>query len=279
MSAYYYLLSGLKEYNNLDDTGKSLDLSGISANIMEQLDEKDRAVFKYLVYQNDNKNLSFILARKSNLFSPYNDMQVPCVFDLASLEHPNSCFSEFPLYIQSFLESGSNISFTSIMDIENSLLVKFYDEVLKSGSEFLVSYFDFMTNLKNVITAVNLRMLGYSGDEIRKNLFGEGSLVDSLSKSTSSDFGISKEYPYVAKVVEAVEAKDPYMLEKVEMDVVFEFLGEKSASKYFQLENVLAYYVRCTYIARLSNRDINAGAEAIKVLMAEIKKELDNVKV
>ncbi len=279
MSAYYYLLSGLKEYNNIDDTGKSLDLLGVSNSIVEQLNDKDKLVFKYLVYQNDNKNLSSVLANKSNLFSPYSDWQMPSFFENSILEHPNNYFSELPLYMQSFLESNAGKSFLSIADIENALLSKFHKEIASCGSSFLVDYFSFMVDFKNIMTAVNLRMLGYAGDEIRKNLLGEGSLVDALSRSTSSDFGVSREYPYIAKIVDAVEAKDPYVLEKVEMDVVFEYLAEKSASKYFQLENVLAYYIKCTYIARLSNRDVKAGEEAIKTLMAEIKKELDNVKV
>lgn len=277
MSAYYYLLSGLREYNNLDETGKSIDLSEISANITDQLNAKDKAVFKYLIYQNDNKNLSSVLAKKSEFYSPYSDLQTPCFFDISVLEHPNNSFSEFPLYIQSFLESGKN--FSSIADIENSLIANFHEEVAKSGSDFLVNYFSFMVDFKNIMTAVNLRMLGYGGEDIKKNLVGEGSLVDSLSRSTSSDFGVSKEYPYVSRVVDVVASKDPYMLEKLEMDIVFEYLNEKSASKYFQLENVLAYYIKCTYIARLSNRNVQAGEVAIKELMADIKKELDNVKV
>ncbi len=279
MSAYYYLLSGLKEYNELDDTGKSLNLLEISNNIIEQLDDKDKLVFKYLVYQNDNKNLSSVLAAKSNLYSPYSDWQMPSFFENSVLEHPNNYFSEFPSYLQAFLESSSGKSFSSIVDIENSLLCEFYEEINSCKSEFLKDYFSFMIDFRNIMTAVNLRMLGYSGDEIRKNLLGDGSLVESLSRSTSSDFGVSKEYPYVTKVVDVVESKDPFVLEKLEMDIVFEYLNEKSASKYFQLENVLAYYVKCTYIARLSNRDVESGAKAVKELMAEIKKELDNVKV
>ena len=278
MSVYYYLLSGLKEFH-LNDSNKTIDLVSICDHVLEQLDEKDRSLFKYLIYQNDNKNLSYIMASNLNMYSSYDEYIKPSAFDGTALEHPNTVSSEFPLYMQDFLDNNKNVDWASIAHIENTLLSAFYNEVSVSDNKFLSEYFSFLIDLKNIIAAINLRMLGYSNDEIKKSLIGDSMLVDMIAKSAADDFGVSKEYPYIASMLNAIKAKDPYALEKVEMDTVFEYIEVKSSSMFFQLENVFVYYIKCLYIDRLSNRDAEEGKEAIKTLISEIKKSLDNVKV
>ncbi len=278
MSVYYYLLSGLKEYH-LDDANKVIDLPAICSHILEQLDDKDECLFKYLVYQNDNKNLAHAITLGSNLYSPYDGYISPSVFDGTVFEHLGIISSDYPMYMQSFLDDGKNKDFTSIRDIENALQVLFLDEINACDSQFLIDYFSFIVDFKNIMTAINLRMLGYSAEAIKDNLFGDSVLVDALLKSTSSDFGVSKEYPYISKLLEAIEAKDPYMLETSEMEIVFDYLDNYTSSKFFSFDNVLAMYIKFDYIARLAGRDVVEGEKAVKTLMAEIKSKLDEVKV
>lgn len=278
MSLYYYLLSGLKEFH-LNDQNKTIDLQLICNHILEQLSARDRVLFNYLIYQNDNKNLSLIISRNANLYCPYDDYISPSIFDGVVLEHPNAIFSELPLYIQSFLENNRDTNWTSIAHIENTLLHAFYDEIQKLDNTFLSEYFSFFIDLKNIITAANLRLLGFSNEEIRKNLIGSSIFVEVIAKSAANDFGIAKEYSYITKILDAIEGKDPYAIEKAEMDIVFNYLDNKSSSMFFRLENVFVYYIKCFYINRLSNRDAKEGQEAIKILISDMKKELDNLKV
>lgn len=276
MSEYYYLLSSLPELS-ADEQKKNADIKSVSSHILEQLSDKDRRLFRYLLYQNDNKNIVQVYANSLDYYCPYKDYFSPSVFESSMFEHPKTVSSTFPAYMRKFREYSKGVEYSNIRHIENTLLAMYYDEAAGLKNSFVSDYFSFARDLRNIITAISMRLLGVSSDLIKQEFVGTYELLEILSKSSAHDFGISKEYPYITHLIEAFESKDPLAVENAEMRIVFEYLEQKTSSMFFKFENVFAYYIKCSYIERLMSKDAEKGKEVVKMLVAELKKDIESL--
>lgn len=275
MGAYYYLVSGLPEIK-LSDAKAKYDIKVLSQNILFSLGAKDAELFKYFLYQNDNKNLVSSIAKSKGLFSPYGDFIEPSVFSKEDLQKPEN-ISNLPAYIIKFLEDYKNTEWESSRHIENTLLNLYYEEMFNLGSKFIKSYASFMRDLKNILAALNARSLGFSSDAIAKELIGDYSLISSLTKSTAPDFGIGREMPYINDIIETFNSSDksdPYHIENIESSLVKDFLDKETSLKSFMTENVFAYYINLSYAANINARNEEEGKKYLETLVESLKSEV-----
>ena len=84
MGSYYYLISGLPEVK-LSDAKAKYDINEITQSILSGLNAKDAKFFKYLIYQNDNKNLVSAIAKQKGLFTPYIEHIEPSTYSKEDL--------------------------------------------------------------------------------------------------------------------------------------------------------------------------------------------------
>ena len=274
MGSYYYLISGLPEVK-LSDSKAKYDINEITQNILSNLSDKDIKLFNYFIYQNDNKNLVNAIANFKGLFSPYSVHLEPSIFSKEEIQKYAN-LSNLPNYMVKFLEDNKNTEWENIRHIENSLLSLYYEEMIQTGNAFIREYALFMRNLKNILAALNGKALGFSGDEISKELIGDYPLISALTKSSAADFGLGREIPYINSIIDTFNSSDkadPYNLENVECSLVNEFLDRLTSIKSFTTDNLFAYYINLTYAVSINGRNEEEGKKHLQTLVNSLKSE------
>lgn len=274
MGSYYYLISGLPEVK-LSDSKAKYDINEITQNILSNLSDKDIKLFNYFIYQNDNKNLVNAIALSKGLFSPYSVHLEPSIFSKEEIQKYAN-LSNLPNYMVKFLEDNKNTEWENIRHIENSLLSLYYEEMIQTGNAFIREYALFTRNLKNILAALNGKALGFSGDEILKELIGDYPLISSLTKSSAADFGLGREIPYINSIIDTFNSSDkadPYNLENVECSLVNGFLDRLTSIKSFTTDNLFAYYVNLTYAVSINGRNEEEGKKHLQTLVNSLKSE------
>lgn len=274
MGSYYYLISGLPEVK-LSDSKAKYDINEITQNILSNLSDKDIKLFNYFIYQNDNKNLVNAIALSKGLFSPYFVHLEPSIFSKEEIQKYVN-LSNLPNYMVKFLEDNKNTEWENIRHIENSLLSLYYEEMIQTGNAFIREYALFMRNLKNILAALNGKALGFSGDEISKELIGDYPLISALTKSSAADFGLGREIPYINSIIDTFNSSDkadPYNLENVECSLVNEFLDRLTSIKSFTTDNLFAYYINLTYAVSINGRNEEEGKKHLQTLVNSLKSE------
>lgn len=274
MGSYYYLISGLPEVK-LSDSKAKYDINEITQNILSNLSDKDIKLFNYFIYQNDNKNLVNAIALSKGLFSPYFVHLEPSIFSKEEIQKYAN-LSNLPNYMVKFLEDNKNTEWENIRHIENSLLSSYYEEMIQTGNAFIREYALFMRNLKNILAALNGKALGFSGDEISKELIGDYPLISALTKSSAADFGLGREIPYINSIIDTFNSSDkadPYNLENVECSLVNGFLDRLTSIKSFTTDNLFAYYINLTYAVSINGRNEEEGKKHLQTLVNSLKSE------
>ena len=274
MGSYYYLISGLPEVK-LSDSKAKYDINEITQNILSNLSDKDIKLFNYFIYQNDNKNLVNAIANSKGLFSPYSVHLEPSIFSKEEIQKYAN-LSNLPNYMVKFLEDNKNTEWENIRHIENGLLSLYYEEMIQTGNAFIREYALFMRNLKNILAALNGRALGFSGDEISKELIGDYPLIYALTKSSAADFGLGREIPYINSIIDTFNSSDkadPYNLENVECSLVNGFLDRLTSIKSFTTDNLFAYYINLTYAVSINGRNEEEGRKHLQTLVNSLKNE------
>lgn len=274
MGSYYYLISGLPEVK-LSDSKAKYDINEITQNILSNLSDKDIKLFNYFIYQNDNKNLVNAIALSKGLFSPYSVHLEPSIFSKEEIQKYVN-LSNLPNYMVKFLEDNKNTEWENIRHIENSLLSLYYEEMIQTGNAFIREYALFMRNLKNILAALNGKALGFSGDEISKELIGDYPLISALTKSSAADFGLGREIPYINNIIDTFNSSDkadPYNLENVECSLVNGFLDRLTSIKSFTTDNLFAYYINLTYAVSINGRNEEEGKKHLQTLVNSLKSE------
>lgn len=274
MGSYYYLISGLPEVK-LSDSKAKYDINEITQNILSNLSDKDIKLFNYFIYQNDNKNLVNAIANSKGLFSPYSVHLEPSIFSKEEIQKYVN-LSNLPNYMVKFLEDNKNTEWENIRHIENSLLSLYYEEMIQTGNVFIREYALFMRNLKNILAALNGKALGFSGDEISKELIGDYPLIYALTKSSAADFGLGREIPYINSIIDTFNSSDkadPYNLENVECSLVNGFLDRLTSIKSFTTDNLFAYYINLTYAVSINGRNEEEGKKHLQTLVNYLKSE------
>ena len=274
MGSYYYLISGLPEVK-LSDSKAKYDINEITQNILSNLSDKDIKLFNYFIYQNDNKNLVNVIALSKGLFSPYFVHLEPSIFSKEEIQKYVN-LSNLPNYMVKFLEDNKNTEWENIRHIENSLLSLYYEEMIQIGNAFIREYALFMRNLKNILAALNGKALGFSGDEISKELIGDYPLISALTKSSAADFGLAREIPYINNIIDTFNSSDkadPYNLENVECSLVNGFLDRLTSIKSFTTDNLFAYYINLTYAVSINGRNEEEGKKHLQTLVNSLKSE------
>lgn len=274
MGSYYYLISGLPEVK-LSDSKAKYDINEITQNILSNLSDKDIKLFNYFIYQNDNKNLVNAIALSKGLFSPYFVHLEPSIFSKEEIQKYAN-LSNLPNYMVKFLEDNKNTEWENIRHIENSLLSLYYEEMIQIGNAFIREYALFMQNLKNILAALNGKALGFSGDEISKELIGDYPLISALTKSSAADFGLGREIPYINSIIDTFNSSDkadPYNLENVECSLVNGFLDRLTSIKSFTTDNLFAYYINLTYAVSINGRNEEEGKKHLQTLVNSLKSE------
>lgn len=259
---YYCLVSGLPEIS-LDQNKLSFTQLDFKSELQEIMHPKDFNLIELFFLHIDNRNLLNLLLKKEVSFiegGKYSqgeledEIKDPAAIESYLITFINAFKDEIPIY--------KGVSW------ENQLTTLFYDYVLSFGNDFVKGWFTYEMLLNNLITALNCRKYNIDPEQ---ELIRGNELVDSLLKSTTKDFGLSSEIPYIDKLVQLFESDD---IKKRELDVdimKWDYLDEITVFEYFTTEKVLSYFIKLSILERWVNLDIEAGKELFDKFVKDLE--------
>lgn len=146
-----------------------------------------------------------------------------------------------------------------------------YEAGAKSQNAFVREWFAYNLLLNNVLTAVICRKHGF---DVKKAIVGEGEVQDMLRTSTQRDFGLSAVLDDADAILRLCEIEDLYEREKKTDALRWAWLEEKTLFNYFEIENVLAYYLRAKMLYRWDLLNVEEGTRVFKALVADMKRDI-----
>ncbi|MCD8185866.1 MAG: DUF2764 domain-containing protein, partial [Rikenellaceae bacterium] len=267
---YYYLVSGLREYN-IDTDTKGFDALAIRREISEELQTSDWQYLRELYTFYDVANI-IALWNGKNSFNPLGN------YTREQLEEEIKQPENLPPYIAGVILAYKNrikedklneIDETIDTDIpfDKTLWTRFYQETSRSGNNFIRHWYDFDKQLRNISAAYTARKIGR---EIEPELIGQDDINSALSRNSSSDFGLKAEVDYIDPLIQLLDNKN--MVEKErQLDLLRWSVADNLTDfDYFNMNKILAYCVKLNIIHRWMNLDKQIGYEMFRKLVDEL---------
>ena len=149
---YYYLISLLPTLDLEDDSYSLEQLDELLDQISSNLADEDREFLNYLLHENDNQNLLYIL------FKEYKDFEIrtfnqPLSIPMEVLQNYRRSYASLPSYLIDYLNDfAGTFSSMSMTEMEQNLNRYFYDSLLQQNCLFLHTYYAWLFQLKQTIS-------------------------------------------------------------------------------------------------------------------------------
>lgn len=267
MSQYYFLIAGLQDLLvGSHNDNRTLSVTDFVLFCQENMSEKDFSLLKKIFIFNDIKNV--INYKKSGVYVE------PAYYSKDEFEEnlkDTDCFFRF--IADFYNDTKSDRRAYPQMTLEDELVMRFYSTLdeFTQGSKFLSDYFNFELVLRNVLTIANMRKSNQDPTDylIKTEEFGENA-----AKNTSGDFGLGADYPFIVRVVEAVNASDLVGLEQVLDKIRFEFVDNLVGYETFSVNVLLAYAVKIGCAARWQSLSPEKGRSIFEQIIAQIRENI-----
>ncbi len=129
-----------------------------------------------------------------------------------------------------------------------------------SASPFLRAYLHLEKDLRNIIAALRARRKGLLPSD---HILGEDELVEILSRSTSEDFGLVSEYPWIERLI---RARGPLEVEETAQEIIWNTIDQMTGHMDFQFDAVLAYLLKLYILERNLALSEERGMEIVRQL-------------
>lgn len=160
--------------------------------------------------------------------------------------------------ISAALEANEDLRESSPLSESDLRWQLVYQEGMKSKNAFVRDWFRFNLDLNNAMVA-----------EICRKHAGEGPIFDPRKN-------IVGEMPeeVAPEVVALCRIDDLYEREKKIDALRWQWLEDRTLFSYFELENVLAYYLRAKMLYRWDLLNVEEGTRVFKELIADMKRDV-----
>jgi hypothetical protein len=263
---YYYLVAGLPDLV-LDQKKLPLSLMEFRDELEYHLPEGDFELVKLLFYQFDNQNLLNLLQKSKEGFIESG------MFPPSMLEEEVKEPSALPLYMQQFIHAFRNES--SLFENhswENQLTWLHYEHLLATRNEFLAEWFEFDLNIRNILSAFNVRKFKLPKETA---FIGDNFVAEALKRSTLKDFGLSNDFPMIEKLL-SIEESDSVLEKEKAVDMLrWDFLNELNTFNYFTIEVLLAFVLKLMMVERWIFLDPETGRGMFKKMISELEKSYE----
>jgi hypothetical protein len=166
-------------------------------------------------------------------------------------------------YLNQFIQAfAAETPIHTGMSWEDQLTSLYYHYMTRqSGNIFLSNYYEFDQNIRNIITALNIRK--YKLKE--KNRFiGDNIVSEALTQSTLKDFGLTGEFPLIESLLHIFEEDDLIKRERAIDQIRWDYLDELNTFNYFTVEVILAEVIKLRMILRWIRLDEPTGRELFR---------------
>lgn len=263
---YYYLVAGLPDLI-LDQKKLPLSILEFRAELEYHLPKEDVELVKLLFLQFDNQNLLNLLQKTKEEYIESGN------FPLTLLEGEIKEPTELPSYMQQFIQAYKNDSpLFQNTSWENQLTWLYYEHLLSTRNEFLREWFEFDLNVRNILSAFNVRKFKLPKESA---CIGDNDVTEALKRSTLKDFGLSNDFPLIEKLLSIEEADSVLEKEKAVDMLRWELLNELNTFNYFTIEVLLAFVLKLMMVERWILLDPETGRSMFKQMISELEKSYE----
>lgn len=259
---YIAFIAGLPEIA-WDDRKLSLTVAEFRAQLKEYISGKDEKLIDLFFLPNDNAQVLRLLNKQE----PNGALMT--VYPVKLLEEETQEPDKvIPAYLRDFITDFKDEQLRYAESPENVLSWMYYDYMMQADNLLIRKYAAFSMNLKNLVTALNARKYGM---EIANQVIGDNEFSVALRTSTTKDFGLAMDYPFVEKVIALMESDNLVERERGLDLIIWNFLDEAVTFEYFSLERVISYMLRLMIVERWSKMDSESGRQVFMEMIERFR--------
>jgi len=259
---YYYLVAGFPDIV-LDQKKIPFSLAELKQELKYHLHADDYRLVEYLFLEYDNINFLNILQKKEAEFIPMGNYDQS--FFIEEIKEPEN----LPVYMKKFLtdyreESPVNPN----LSLENQLTWLYYDFMIEQKNEFLSQWFTSLRDIKNIFTIYNARKFGI---DIENQMIGDYELTEAAKRTTSKDFGMANELPYIDQIIGIHENTD-IVEQEMSFDLLkWNYLDSLNTFNYFSIEQILAFVIKFIMVERWTKLETEHSNEIFKKMLNDLE--------
>ncbi len=271
---YYYLVAGLPNIT-FDDSKLPKTPAELMTEAANHLSDKDYAFLRALFIPVDLDNLINILFQNEAEYDERGLIEKERWIEIIESikkqrnDYDYQGIADLPGFIEEhirqFLDSEDELPpFTW----EHSITTAFYQWASAEENRFLKKWFAFNCDLKNIIIALNGKRFDFKYDN---QLIGDNEIVEKLTKSSASDFGLGKQFPLFEVILRVFEVKDILDRERGYDALRWKWIDEQTFFDYFTVDKVLGYMCKLMILARWMALDPATGRDIFHDTLSELE--------
>ena len=147
-----------------------------------------------------------------------------------------------------------------------------YEYGMQSKCRFVRRWFEFNLNLNNVMAATICQKHGY---EIDKAIVGDNEVAVLLRKGgVSKNSSLAASLPELKEIVALTEIDNLLERERAIDLLRWQWLDDETQFDYFEISNVLAYYLQATILHRWDDLTKDKGEQVFRDIIADMKRDV-----
>lgn len=263
---YYYLVAGLPDLA-LEQNKLPFTPLAFVDELRSSLHPDDFNRVQWLLYPVDHGNLLNLLQKTDSPWQPGGNFSREQMD--AALQEPEGLPAHLATFYQAY---RSETPVWPRMSWENQLTRLYYEAAIEENDGFLRNWFLFDQHLRNILTAWNVRTHQLSEEG---QLVGRNEVTEAIRQSHARDFGLSGEWPFIDKLLHALEQEDLLEREKDTARIRWNYIDELNTFHYFDIDVLLGYLLKLMLLDRWTGLEEQKGEEAIENLLRELENSFE----
>lgn len=296
MAKYYGLIAGLPELS-LEVAKPPISSAELREEMLTQLSSADRALLELVDLEHIHQSV-LSLGAEDSTESPEEASeqleQEPTEVDpvlgthLGSLPRVYQAIAsaerlpkhQLPTYILQYLQERFAPKAEESEDqeqapahqlgAEDRLAQLYYAYVRGKGKGFLSRWFALNQTLRNVMVVHTCKALGWDATAY---VVGQTHVEQQLLTSKAPDYDLSDDVPEIGRMVQIAEEADITKRERMIDALKWEWLEEECFGKVFDIDSLLAYYLRLQILERWTRLNAEAGEATFRQIVHGLKAE------
>ncbi len=147
-----------------------------------------------------------------------------------------------------------------------------YEQGMHSRNRFVRAWYEFNLNLNNVLAAAVCQKHGYDPEKV---IVGDNEVAHILRKSgVAKNQNLAVLLPELRDIIAVSEISDLLDRERHIDALRWQWLEQYTLFRYFELDNVLAYYLQSDILHRWDDLTREQGEAVFRSLLADMKKDI-----
>jgi hypothetical protein len=270
---YHCFIAGLPELL-FDESKITTSILSFREELQHELAVGDYHSIHILFLPYDHSNLIQYLVRKEENLNLLGNYSLETFQD--QIRRMNAILREAdllePYFVRFIRDWYSEDTDHSALNPGLALATGYYNEFINKSSGFLLEWLSFDRDLKNIMSALVCRKHKLDPSP---QMIGNDGIVPQLIKNNSRDFGLSVEFGDIEKIIQISEIPDLMEREKRLDQLRWEFIDEKTIFHYFDLDKIIAYFLKLNIVLRWSSLDKLAGETLFRSMLNTLEHSYD----